>query len=141
MTSQLSDILFISPPAPAAKSEAVEQQHPVSVTSPDPNQMMDTSSAVATLRGFGFPASESTFASPRTRGGGPAYQKYGNRVLYKWADVLEWAVARLSSPRRSSSELETGAEKSKFLSDHGQNHHEGHGNDIGRTTPKIRGAA
>ena len=89
MTSQFLDIPFISPPARAANSEAVEPQHPVSVTSPDPNQMMDTSSAVATLRGLGFPASESTFASLRTRGGGAAYQKYGNRVLYKWADVLE----------------------------------------------------
>jgi len=34
------------------------------------------------------------------------HKYHSNRVLYRWADVLEWAQARLSSPRSSTSEAD-----------------------------------
>ena len=41
-----------------------------------------------------------------TRGGGPIYQLFGRKPLYRWGDALEWAQSRLSKPIRSTSELE-----------------------------------
>lgn len=54
----------------------------------------------------GYPTAESTLATMATRGGGPLYQLYGRKPLYRWADALEWAQARLSKPIRSTSEQE-----------------------------------
>jgi hypothetical protein len=41
-----------------------------------------------------------------TRGGGPQYQLFGRKPLYRWGDSLEWAKGRLSKPIRSTSEAE-----------------------------------
>ena len=41
-----------------------------------------------------------------TRGGGPPYQIFGRWPLYRWGDALAWAEARLSQPRRSTSEAD-----------------------------------
>jgi hypothetical protein len=41
-----------------------------------------------------------------SRGGGPIFRKYGQRVVYKWADALSWAQSRLSDPIASTSELD-----------------------------------
>ena len=45
-----------------------------------------------------------TLSTKASRGGGPPYQLFGPRVLYRWGDALKWAQARLSTPRRSTSE-------------------------------------
>jgi hypothetical protein len=58
----------------------------------------------AALAAAGFPVKSKTLATKATRGGGPPYQLFGPRVLYRWRDALEWAKARLSGPRRSTSE-------------------------------------
>jgi hypothetical protein len=58
------------------------------------------------LTAAGYPISESTLATRATRGGGPPYQKFGRKPLYRWADALDWAENRLSKPVHSSSELE-----------------------------------
>jgi hypothetical protein len=52
----------------------------------------------------GFPVTEATLATKATRGGGPPFQKFGSRALYRWADALLWAQQRLSAPRCSTSE-------------------------------------
>ena len=52
----------------------------------------------------GFPVKETTLATKATRGGGPPYQTFGARALYRWGDALLWAHQRLSAPRRSTSE-------------------------------------
>jgi hypothetical protein len=54
----------------------------------------------------GFPVKEGTLATKATRGGGPPYQKFGSRALYRWGDALLWAKGRLSAPRRSTSEAD-----------------------------------
>jgi hypothetical protein len=58
----------------------------------------------AALTEAGFPIQAGTLATKATRGGGPPYQLFGTRVLYRWADALKWAEGRLSAPRASTSE-------------------------------------
>ena len=52
----------------------------------------------------GVPVKEATLATKATRGGGPPYQRFGSRALYRWGDALLWAKERLSAPRCSTSE-------------------------------------
>jgi len=52
----------------------------------------------------GYPVAEATLTTMASRGGGPPYQLFGPRALYKWGDSLDWARARLSAPRRSAAE-------------------------------------
>ncbi|CAN2533406.1 hypothetical+protein [Methylocapsa aurea] len=60
----------------------------------------------AALTAAGFQTSPATLATMATRGGGPVFQRYGRKPLYRWGDALEWAKSRLSKPIRSTSELE-----------------------------------
>ena len=60
----------------------------------------------AALTEAGFPIKPKTLATMATRGGGPPYQKFGNRPLYQWGSSLAWAESRLSLPRRSTSEAD-----------------------------------
>jgi hypothetical protein len=57
----------------------------------------------------GFPVTEKTLATKAVRGGGPPYQTFGRTVLYRWDHALAWAEARLSEPRRSTSEADRAA--------------------------------
>jgi hypothetical protein len=52
----------------------------------------------------GFPTRAKTLATKASSGGGPPFRKFGPRAIYKWGDALKWAQARLSEPRRSTSE-------------------------------------
>jgi len=58
----------------------------------------------AALAAAGFPVKSKTLATKASRGGGPPYQLFGPRVLYRWEDALRWAQSRLSAPRLSTSE-------------------------------------
>jgi hypothetical protein len=58
------------------------------------------------LTAAGFPVSEKTLATMATRGGGPLYQLFGRKPLYRWGDSLDWPKGRLSKPVRTTSELE-----------------------------------
>ena len=44
----------------------------------------------------------------RSRGGGPAFRRIGQFVVYEPAALDEWAAARLSKPLRSTSEAVEG---------------------------------
>lgn len=63
----------------------------------------------AALTAAGFPVSEATLATKAVRGGGPPYQLFGRKPLYRWGAALEWAHSRLSRPVRSSSEATAAA--------------------------------
>lgn len=52
----------------------------------------------------GFVISWKTLQKMATVGGGPIYQRFGNKALYTLADLDAWAEAKLSAPRRSTSE-------------------------------------
>ena len=52
----------------------------------------------------GFPTSKLTLQKYATIGGGPIYRIWGSRALYMPEDLLSWAEAKLSPPRRSTSD-------------------------------------
>ena len=58
---------------------------------------------------IGAPISFRTLQKYATVGGGPAYQKFGRRVVYTQDSLAEWTESKLSKPVFSSSEL--GAKK------------------------------
>ncbi len=55
------------------------------------------------LNGLGFKTTKATLATLANRGGGPVFQHFGKRPLYRRQDLLEWAYSKLSAPRRSTS--------------------------------------
>ena len=72
----------------------------------DHNALLTRDQAAAALTAAGFPVKAKTLATKATRGGGPPYQSFGARVLYRWGDALAWAEARLSPRITSTSELD-----------------------------------
>jgi hypothetical protein len=75
----------------------------------DPDRLLTRAELAAALTELGFPTSPATLATRATRGGGPPFQKYGARSLYRWGNGLEWAKSRLSGPISSTSERPTDA--------------------------------
>ena len=45
-----------------------------------------------------------SLAKARCYGGGPGYRQFGRRVLYTRSALVAWAEAKLSAPRRSTSD-------------------------------------
>jgi len=74
-----------------------------------PDDRLTRQQLAKALSEAGFQTAASTLATLATRGGGPVFQKFGRRPLYRWADGLEWAQERLSKPIRSTSELRVAA--------------------------------
>ena len=77
------------------------------MTSPVPDKLdalLTRSATAAALTAAGFPVRAATLATKATRGGGPKFQRFGARPLYKWGDALQWAQSRLSRPIGSTSE-------------------------------------
>ena len=73
---------------------------------PDLDMLFTRRNAAAALTDAGFPTAPATLATLATRGGGPVYRRYGNRVIYRWSDLLDWAQSRLSAPMRSTSDAD-----------------------------------
>jgi hypothetical protein len=78
----------------------------------DPDALLTRPQTAAALTEAGYPTAAATLASMATRGGGPPYQRYGPRVLYRWGSALQWAQSRLSAPVHSTSELMSRARQS-----------------------------
>jgi hypothetical protein len=70
----------------------------------NPDALLPRAHTAAALTEAGYPISPATLATAATRGGGPPYQKFGSRPLYRWGDSLQWAKDRTSPPRRFTSE-------------------------------------
>lgn len=83
------------------KSEGATSASPIPT---DPNALLSRRQLAQAATAFGLPIAESTLATLATRGGGPAYSRYGSRVRYRWGDYRAWAEARLSAPACSTSE-------------------------------------
>lgn len=73
----------------------------------DEHALLSRKVTAETLTLAGFPITEATLATMATRGGGPSFQKFGNKVIYRWGAALAWAQGRLSKPVASTSELRT----------------------------------
>jgi hypothetical protein len=72
----------------------------------DPDVLLTRQQTAEALTAFGLPIKATTLATKATRGGGPPYRKFGLRALYRWGDALHWANARLTEPRRTTSETD-----------------------------------
>jgi hypothetical protein len=67
--------------------------------------LLDTRGASEFLREKrGVRVSSATLDTKRTRGGGPKFRRFGTRIVYHPADLLDWAEARLSAPAGSTAE-------------------------------------
>jgi hypothetical protein len=69
-----------------------------------PNTLLTRPAAAQFLTEQGFPTTPSTLATKATRGGGPEYECFGRRPLYRPSKLLEWARSRLSKPVRNTAE-------------------------------------
>ncbi len=70
----------------------------------NPDAQLTRHHLATALTQAGYPISPATLATKACRGGGPPYQLFGPRALYRWGPALDWARGRLSEPRCSSSE-------------------------------------
>jgi hypothetical protein len=73
----------------------------------DAETLLTRAELAKVLTNAGFPISQATLATKATRGGGPAYEVWGRKPLYRWGRSLDWARSRLSAPVRSTSEFRT----------------------------------
>lgn len=58
------------------------------------------------LTANGYPIKTSYLAKLATIGGSPTYQIFGNRALYRPADLLAWAKSRISAPLVNTAQRE-----------------------------------
>ena len=72
-------------------------------------QWYDRREAAAYLTAKGLKTSPKTLQKQATTGGGPEYQLYGNRAVYKPEKLDEHVERKLSAPRRSTSDLQVAA--------------------------------
>jgi hypothetical protein len=70
----------------------------------NPDALLTRDRTAEALTEAGYPIKAKTLATKATRGGGPPFQKFGPRVLYRWAEALAWAQGRLTATRHSTSE-------------------------------------
>jgi hypothetical protein len=70
------------------------------------NKYLTRPEAAKHLTERGLPITKSTLQKMATTGGGPPYQKFGNRTLYTPNTLDSWAEEKLSEPRRSTSETQ-----------------------------------
>jgi hypothetical protein len=71
----------------------------------NPDARLTSDQLAAALTETGFPTSSKTLNTQASRGGGPPFQKFGPRRLYRWGTALEWAQGKLSATVSSTSEL------------------------------------
>jgi hypothetical protein len=74
----------------------------------NPDTLLTRDATADALTVAGYPTRSATLATKATRGGGPVFRKFGPRALYRWGDALDWARAKLTPPRRSTSEADAG---------------------------------
>jgi hypothetical protein len=70
----------------------------------NPDALLGRKETADALTEAGYRVAEATLTTMASRGGGPPYQRFGPRALYRWGDSLAWARSRLSAPRRSAAE-------------------------------------
>ena len=60
------------------------------------------------LTSRGYPVAPATLAKLASIGGGPVFESFGRKPLYRPADLLMWVRAKSSGPRRSTSDKVAG---------------------------------
>jgi hypothetical protein len=69
-----------------------------------PELQLDRKQAAEFLTSRGFKTAPATLAKLACLGGGPVFRSYGRKPLYLPRDLLAWAQARCTGPRRSTSD-------------------------------------
>ena len=77
-----------------------------------PEALLSRKDTAESLTAAGYPVKPATLATKATRGGGPPYQLFGTKPLYRWGNALAWAQARLSPLRGTTSDVDG------FVADH-----------------------
>ena len=70
----------------------------------DPEAPFTRAEAAAALTAAGYPTTYKTLSTKACRGGGPVMRRFGNRVIYLGADLLEWAESNTTAPHRTTSD-------------------------------------
>jgi hypothetical protein len=70
----------------------------------DIQRRLDRKEAAQFLTAHGYRTAPATLAKLACIGGGPAFESFGRRPLYREADLLAWAQARSTGLRRSTSD-------------------------------------
>jgi len=70
----------------------------------DDERRLDRKEAAQFLTSRGYRTAPATLAKLACLGGGPAFESFGRRPLYREPDLLAWAQSRATGPRRSTSE-------------------------------------
>jgi hypothetical protein len=65
---------------------------------------LDRKQAAQFLTDRGYRTAPATLAKLACLGGGPPFESFGRRPLYREADLLGWAQGRTTGPRRSTSD-------------------------------------
>jgi hypothetical protein len=65
---------------------------------------LDRQQAAAFLTTRGYRTAPTTLAKLACIGGGPTFESFGRKPLYREADLLAWAQAKTTGPRRSTSD-------------------------------------
>ena len=71
---------------------------------PDNERRLTRAEAAAFLSERGFRVAYATLNKYATVGGGPLFESFGRRPLYKPSDLLTWVAERSSGPKRSTSD-------------------------------------
>jgi hypothetical protein len=71
----------------------------MSITPIDQDALLTRVNTAAALTALGYVTSAATLATKATRGGGPPYQMWMGRALYRWRDALAWAQSQMRPAR------------------------------------------
>jgi hypothetical protein len=81
---------------------------------------LDRQQAAAFLTANGYRTAPATLAKLASMGGGPVFASFGRKPLYREADLIAWAQARTTGPRRSTSDPGRGRTGNKLGGDRGK---------------------
>jgi hypothetical protein len=70
---------------------------------PDNERRLTRAEAAAFLSERGYRVAYATLNKYATVGGGPVFESFGRRPLYKPSSLLEWVKSRTTRPRHSTS--------------------------------------
>jgi hypothetical protein len=70
----------------------------------DIQRRLDRKEAAAFLTARGYRTAPATLAKLACIGGGPVFESFGRRPLYREVDLLAWVQARSTGPRHSTSD-------------------------------------
>jgi hypothetical protein len=82
------------------ESESFDLRSGLRPRGPGSDDLLTREQVAAALTAAGYRIKEKTLATKASRGGGPTYQLFNRRALYRWGDALAWAQTNMRTPRR-----------------------------------------